>query len=78
MAHVFISYHKNSSRDYARKLADFLIANGFDVWIDDRIDYGNNWEQLIFKAVEQAASVIVIMTPGSYQIRWVQAERLYA
>ena len=78
MAHVFISYHKNSSRDYARKLADFLIANGFDVWIDDRIDYGNNWEQLIFKAVEQAAAVIVIMTPGSYQSRWVQAERLYA
>ena len=78
MAHVFISYHKNSSRDYARKLADYLIAHGFDVWIDDRIDYGNNWEQLIFKAVEQAAAVIVLMTPSSYQSRWVQAERLYA
>ncbi len=78
MAHVFISYHKNSSREYARKLADYLIAHGFDVWIDDRIDYGNNWEQLIFKAVEQAAAVIVLMTPSSYQSRWVQAERLYA
>lgn len=78
MAHVFISYHKNSSRDYARRLADYLIASGFDVWIDDRINYSDNWEQMIFKAVEQSSVVIVIMTPGSYQSRWVQAERLYA
>ena len=30
MAHVFISYSKKN-RDYARKLADHLLANGFDV-----------------------------------------------
>jgi len=78
MSHVFISYHKNSSRDYARRLADHLIASGFDVWIDDRIDYGTNWEQMIFEAIKQASAVLVIMTPGSYTSRWVQAERLYA
>lgn len=64
MSHVFISYaHKDQV--YARKLADHLLANGFDVWIDDRIDFGSNWEREIFKAIDGCDAIIVIMTPGS-------------
>ncbi len=78
MAHVFISYHKDSSKVYANQLADHLIASGFDVWIDDLIEYGTNWEKVIFKAVDDCGAQIVIMTPGAYGSAWVQAERLYA
>ena len=78
MAHVFISYHKQSSRDYARKLADYLIASGFDVWIDDRIDLGSRWEREIYKAIEGCRAFVVIMTPGAWESEWVNREYLYA
>jgi len=78
MAHVFISYHKDSSKVYANQLADHLIASGFDVWIDDRIKIGDQWQKEIFQAIDQSAAVIVIMTPGASQSRWVEKERVYA
>lgn len=74
MAHVFISYHKDSSRAYARKLADHLIKNGFDVWIDDRINYGEDWWKSIDQAIANAGAIIVIMTPDAENSRWVQRE----
>ena len=77
MSHVFISYSKKN-RDYARRLADYLLASGFDIWIDDRIDFGSNWEREIFRAVDACAAIIVIMTPESYDSLWVQRERQYA
>ena len=77
MAHVFISYSKEN-RDYARKLADYLLTQGFDIWIDDRIDFGTNWEREIFKAIDGCDAFIVIMTSESYQSDWVQRERFYA
>ena len=78
MAHVFISYHKNSSRAYARKLADHLIAGGFDVWIDDRINLGSSWSDEIFKAIKTCGAFIVIMTPGAETSEWVKREYLNA
>lgn len=77
MAHVFISYSKKN-RGYARKLADSLLARGFDVWMDDRIDYGRNWERVIFQAIEQCAAFVVIMTPEAYSSDWVLRECQYA
>ncbi len=77
MAHVFISY-AHIDRVYARKLADHLLASGFDVWIDDRIDFGSNWEQAIFEAVDTCAAFVVVMSPAAYRSQWVQRERLYA
>jgi len=73
MSHVFISYSKRN-RAYARKLADHLAAQGFDYWIDDRIDFGEEWSKVIFKAIEDCAALIVIMTPKSEESKWVQRE----
>ena len=73
MSHVFISYSKKN-RIYARAFADKLLEEGFDVWIDDRIDYGENWERTIFEAIDTCAAFTVIMTPESYESVWVQRE----
>lgn len=73
MAHVFISYSKKN-RDYARKLADHLLELGFDVWIDDRIDYGDDWWRTIVRAIRNAKAFIVIMTDESDRSVWVQRE----
>ncbi len=77
MMHVFISYSKKN-RGYARTLADHLLRLGFDVWIDDRIDYGEMWERTIFKAIDDCSAFLIIMTPDSYQSDWVLREIQYA
>ncbi|MEO8396604.1 MAG: TIR domain-containing protein [Chloroflexota bacterium] len=77
MAHVFISY-STRNREYARKLADYLLENHFDVWIDDRIDYGARWVEEIFSAIDDCGAFIVIMTPDSRASEWVEREYLHA
>ena len=77
MSHIFISYSKKN-KDYARKLADHLIASGFDVWIDDRIDYGSEWEEAIQKAIEACAAFLIIMTPEARESKWVKRECQFA
>jgi formylglycine-generating enzyme required for sulfatase activity len=77
MSHIFISYSKQN-KTYARKLADQLKQEGFEVWIDDRIDYGDTWERAIFKAIDQCLAFVVIMTPESYESDWVLRECQYA
>lgn len=48
MNRIFISYsHKDKT--YADKLQQSLIEQGFDAWIDDRIDYGVRWPREIEK-----------------------------
>lgn len=77
MAHAFISYsHKD--KGYAHKLADEMKRRGIDVWIDDRIDYGEQWPRVIQENLEHCQVVIVIMTTDAYNSRWVQNELVFA
>lgn len=73
MSHIFISYSKKN-RDYARPLADHLLSLGFDVWIDDQIDYGDDWWRVIVRAIRGAKAFIVVMTDESDASDWVQRE----
>lgn len=77
MQHIFISYSRHD-QPYARRLAEHLIASGYDVWIDDRIDYGSRWAEVIQRAIEDCAALVVIMTPHSRESHWVQTECEYA
>jgi hypothetical protein len=73
MGHIFISYsHKDT--DYAHGLADHLKGMGFDVWIDERLDYGSQWPQEIQKQLDSCDAFILIMTPRSFTSEWVQSE----
>src|SRR5512147_1011969 len=73
MGHIFISY-SHRDKDYAHKLADFLRDQGFDIWVDDRLDYGSQWPEEIQEHLDGSAAFIVIMTPRSYESDWVQNE----
>lgn len=77
MSHIFISYSKKN-KDYTDKLVNFLEKVGFNVWYDGRIDYGIRWERVIFKAIDDCAVFLVVMTPESYDSDWVRKEYLYA
>ena len=72
---IFISYsHSPQDSDYAHKLAGDLKRRGFEVWIDDRIDYGASWPQVIQEQLDASTAVIVLMTLRSYDSKWVQNE----
>jgi hypothetical protein len=73
MGHVFISYSKQD-RGYARALVERLLAEGFDVWIDDRINSGDDWWRVILQAIRTCDAFIVLMSPDSDESRWVQRE----
>jgi formylglycine-generating enzyme required for sulfatase activity len=77
VSHIFISY-SHVDGDYAHKLESALKQRGFGVWIDDRIDYGMRWPQVIQEQLDTSAAVVVIMTPRSYGSKWVQNELSYA
>ena len=73
MGHVFISYsHRDTG--YAHGLADSLQRNGFDVWIDERLDYGSQWPHELQTRLYSCDAFILIMTPRSYASEWVQNE----
>jgi len=77
MTDVFISYsHKDF--DYAHRLADELKNHHIDVWIDDRIDYGDEWPRTIQENLAACRTFIVIMSTNAFNSMWVQNEVSYA
>jgi hypothetical protein len=73
MTHVFISY-SNRDQIYAQELTEYILSYGFDVWIDNRINFGDDWWESILQAIRQCTAFIVIMSPDSDDSKWVQRE----
>jgi formylglycine-generating enzyme required for sulfatase activity len=73
MGYIFISYsHKD--KDYVHRLQDALQGEGFEVWIDDRIDYGEEWPMVIQDRLDACDAFILVATEDSYKSKWVQKE----
>jgi hypothetical protein len=73
MGYIFISYsHKDKS--YVHTLANTLKAKGFEVWVDDRINYGEHWPKVIQQQLDGCESFIVVVSENSYESEWVQNE----
>ncbi|MGA7193841.1 MAG: toll/interleukin-1 receptor domain-containing protein, partial [Anaerolineales bacterium] len=73
MGHIFISYsHKD--KEYVHKLQAALQDEGFDIWVDDRIDYGTIWPKVIQDQLDSSDALILIMTSNSFESFWVQNE----
>ncbi|MGZ9226882.1 MAG: toll/interleukin-1 receptor domain-containing protein, partial [Anaerolineales bacterium] len=73
IGHIFISYSHDDT-EYAHALADHLHTLGFEVWIDEHLDYGAQWPQELQKQLDSCLAFILIMTPRSYASEWVQSE----
>jgi formylglycine-generating enzyme required for sulfatase activity len=73
MGHIFISYsHKD--RSYIERLASALREHGFDIWVDNRLDYGSQWPNEIQKYLDTCTAFIVVMSANSFGSEWVQSE----
>lgn len=75
--HLFISYSRRDSA-YAQEVKTHLAHNGFEVWLDDAIQHGDQWFNQIHDAIKSCAAFVVIMTPDAEQSEWVQKEILLA
>jgi serine/threonine protein kinase len=75
--HLFISYSRRD-KGYAQQLQQQMKSDGFQVWIDDAIEHGDQWFNEIHEAVKTCAAFLVIMTPDAEQSEWVQKEILLA
>ena len=71
MGHIFIS-HSHKDTAYVHKLEKALQDEGFEVWIDDRIDYGKTWPLVIQNHLDECDAFIVVMTENSLLSDWVQ------
>lgn len=75
---VFLSYAHGDGGDLAARLEADLRASGFRVWWDQGIRPGDDWEQAIRQAVDQADALVVVFTPKAAGSRYVRAEWHYA
>lgn len=73
MSHVFISY-SHQDTDYAHKLAREMEDKGFTAWIDERIDYGDEWLLKLETQIDSCAAFLIILTQSARQSPWVPNE----
>lgn len=74
MPGIFTSYSRKDL-DYAMKLKDWLVGQGFDVWIDqERIEIGRKWRREIEIAIKDCDIFLLIMSPDSETSEYVEEE----
>jgi hypothetical protein len=77
MTRVFIS-HSHKDEDYALKLVNEMKHRGIEIWIDDRIEYGDEWPRVIQENLEHCPVIVVIMSTNSFRSKWVHKELAFA
>ena len=78
MAHIFISYDHDDG-DFAELLKQKIEAVGFSTFLDsDRLRGGDKWRQEIDRAIQEAAALIVVMTPEAKNSECVTYEWAFA
>lgn len=70
---VFISY-SHIDNEFALKLSSVLEADGYDVFIDNKIPIGNNIYKDIGKGIAKADAVIVVISKNSNNSHFVANE----
>ena len=65
MSHIFISYARKDI-DFAQKIVDALAENNLDTWVDWKsIPKGEDWEQEIYRGIEEADAFLFLISPDS-------------
>lgn len=77
MAQIFISF-KHDDGDFAELLKGKIERAGFTAWLDDNIQAGEEWREMIDLAIRDSAALVVIMTPEARASEYVTYEWAYA
>ena len=62
--YIFISYSHKDIKD-VRSLIEQLQDNGFNVWYDEGIDPGTEWDENIASHIKDCSYFIAYMTAGT-------------
>ena len=72
-AHAFLSYsHKNEG--VVRQFAAYLAQEEIPPWIDNRLEYGEAWENVIFRRIQECKVFLVLMSPEARESVFVNRE----
>jgi hypothetical protein len=71
--HFFIS-HSSRDKEIARKLRIDLEAKRLPTWMDDDIDFGQQWDIDVETAIPQSIAVLYLVSPTSHTSRAVKDE----
>ena len=74
---VFIS-HAFTEAKLAKRVADSLKEDGFQVWDSAEILPGDNWGDKLAKALQEAEAMVVLLTPESLKSFNVVSDISYA
>jgi hypothetical protein len=77
MRFVFISYHRESL-NLANTIKERIESVGINVWMDVKLQAGENWRAEIEQAITRSICVIVIMSPKARLSEFVTYEWAYA
>src|SRR6266508_4393337 len=70
---IFVSYSKKDG-DLARRVASDLVNSSFRVWIDLSLQIGDEWEDTIEQKIEEADTMIVLLSRNALNSKWVMYE----
>lgn len=73
MGYVFISYSR-LDREVVEHFAAQLRRAGVDVWMDDSLNYGEEFRQRLVKKVAESAVFVPVMSARSEASEWVRRE----
>lgn len=73
MSEIFVSYNREDLKT-AQSIVDGLIAEGFDVWMDQNLQAGENYDEITEDRLHKARAVVVLWSSRSVKSRWVRAE----
>lgn len=75
--YVFVSYsHKDS--DEVLKDISWMIENGYRVWYDEGIEFGQDFPAELALAIKKCSQFIVYLSPNSIESKYVNREINYA
>ena len=77
MKHLFVSYSRQDAA-YVERLVGWMRAHEIPTWVDHELDYGDRWASVIQTRLDEAAAVIVVVSPDSVRSEWVDREISYA
>jgi hypothetical protein len=75
-AHVFLSYSKKDQAA-ADRLLNLLKAAGLDVWSEQAVDPGDDWQQVIESALSEATAGVILVSEASLNSAWSAHEYRY-
>jgi adenylate cyclase len=73
MAHLFVSYARQDEPQ-ARRVADALKAEGYEVWRDDELPAHRTYAEVIEERLTSAKAVVVLWSSESAKSQWVRSE----